>query len=100
MSTPTVERNIELEEGYKIRVVDERVFNSEIKRLDSDISTIKEQGRQILNAIEKLETNMNSRFEKMDEKIDNNFKWLVGIYVPLTGVILAAFYAFAMVARN
>jgi len=38
---------------------------------------------------------MDMKFAQLDSKLDNNFKWLVGIYVPLTGMLLAAFYAFS-----
>ena len=42
-----------------------------------------------------LREKIDQRFVKLEDKLDSNFKWLVGIYIPLTGVLLAAFYAFA-----
>ncbi|MCL2010564.1 MAG: hemolysin XhlA family protein [Synergistaceae bacterium] len=109
-----------LGEARSVSFVEEKVFSSEIKRLDSDLGNIKKsvekQDDKFTRAIEKLEANLEAKFEKIDQrfekieqrfekmdqrfikledKLDSNFKWLVGIYIPLTGIILAAFYAFA-----
>ena len=93
--------------------VEERVFSSEIKRIDSELGNIKKsvdkQEDKFTRALEKLEATINDKFEKIDQrfekidqrfeklegKLDSNFKWLIGIYIPLTGMLLAAFYAFA-----
>jgi len=139
---------------------EDRIFNTEIKRIDSSIENIKKlsdwQDDKFTRVLEKLEKTLDARFEKIDqrfeklenalearfekidqrfeklenaleakfekidqqfekvdqrfektdqrfekidEKMDSNFKWLVGIYVPLTGMLLAAFYAFATYIR-
>ena len=113
-----------LEETTSRSFIEERIFDSEIKRLDYAILTveksIEKQDDKFTRAFEKLEATleakfanidqrfekvdqrfekMEARFEKMMDKLDSNFKWLVGMYVPLTGVLLAAFYAFATYIR-
>jgi hypothetical protein len=42
-----------------------------------------------------LPTDMNARFDKIDEKIDGNFKSMVTVYLTTMGIVLAGFYAFA-----
>ena len=148
MTTATIERNTTTDppENTQERYVDDRVFSSEIRRIDSELDSIKksldkQEDRFILafgelkntlqvtfdkidqrfdkidQRFDKLENTMEARFEKLentmearfkevdqrfkaqDDKLDSNFKWLVGIYIPLTGMLLAAFYAFATFAR-
>jgi DNA anti-recombination protein RmuC len=53
----------------------------------------------------KLESSVNNRFDKVDDrfdkvndrfdKSDGSFKTIITIYLSMTGIILAAFYAFA-----
>ena len=76
--------------------------------------SIEKQDDKFTRALEKLEKNLDAKFEKIDQrfekidqrfakledKMDSNFKWLVGMYIPLTGVLLAAFYAYAVYAKN
>ena len=135
METPPQPDNrvpVEFRPMSPVYFVEERVFDSEIKRINSDIARIEKsidkQEDKFTRAFEKLEATLNARFkemnensnarfekiderfkemeesfnarfEKMDAKLDSNFKWLVGMYIPLTGVLLAAFYAFATYIR-
>ena len=105
--------NLEDKKIIPSQFLEERVFNSEIKRMDAELGNVKKsidkQDDKFTRAFEKLEQRfakledkLDARFEKIDQrfakledKMDSNFKWLVGIYIPLTGVLLAAFYAFA-----
>ena len=86
------------------------VLSAELKRIDAEINNIKKsadkQEDKFTRAFEKLEATLEAKFEKIDQrfeklegKLDSNFKWLIGIYIPLTGMLLAAFYAFATYTR-
>ena len=110
MITESLEREAVAESPEKLLPFDERVFIAEIKRVDAELIGVKKsaekQEDKFTRALEKLEATLDSkfekidqRFEKMEQKLDSNFKWLVGIYIPLTGMLLAAFYAFATFTR-
>jgi hypothetical protein len=97
--------------------VDEKRFESEMRRTDAAVSEEKKNREKFETRIEKavndLRGEMNSRFdrmeksvgtrfekvdahfEKLENKIDSNFKTTVTIYLTTTGILLAAFYAFA-----
>ncbi|MDR2174333.1 MAG: hypothetical protein LBO82_00155 [Synergistaceae bacterium] len=93
--------------------VDEKRFESEIRRIDAAVSEEK-KGREkfetrIEKAVNDLRGDMNTRFEKIDarfektdarlekltDKMDGNFKAMVTVQLTTVGVLLAAFYAFA-----
>jgi hypothetical protein len=86
--------------------VDEKRFESEMRRTDAAVSEEKKNREKFETRTEKaindLHGEMNARFEKVDarfekleNKIDSNFKTMVTIYLTTTGILLAAFYAFA-----
>jgi hypothetical protein len=90
--------------------VDDKLFNSEVKRLDSDIKNANKSQEKfetkVESAIYDLRRDMKDmrqettlRFERIEVKMDSNFRWLIGTYITLTGIILAAFYAFASLIR-
>jgi hypothetical protein len=87
--------------------VDNKLFNSEVKRLDSEISGMKKSQEKyetdILKRFDRVDIKfdkMDARFEKLEAKMDSNFRWLIGTHITLTGIILAAFYAFATLLRR
>ncbi|MDR2137845.1 MAG: hypothetical protein LBO68_06105 [Synergistaceae bacterium] len=86
--------------------LDERRFESEIRRVDTTVSEEKKGREKFETRIEKavndlrgemkdLRGEMNARFEKVNDKIDGNFKAMVTIQLTTMGILLAAFYAFA-----
>jgi hypothetical protein len=86
--------------------VDEKRFESDIRRIDAAVSEEKKGREKFETRIEKavydlrgdmndLRGEMNARLEKLNDKIDGNFKAMVTVQLTTMGIILAAFYAFA-----
>jgi hypothetical protein len=87
--------------------VEDKLFNSEIKRLDSDIANSKKSQEKFETRTEKvigelrqdvneLRQEMHQDFGELRKEMSSNFRWMIGTYITLTGIILAAFYAFSV----
>ncbi|MDR1621588.1 MAG: hypothetical protein LBS00_04355 [Synergistaceae bacterium] len=97
MPVEQVEKNLFISENRRV--------DAEFRRIDSEIAGVKKSQEKFETRTEKaindlridagaLRTEMNTRFDKVDEQANGNFKAMVTIYLTTTGIVLAAFYAF------
>jgi wobble nucleotide-excising tRNase len=89
------------------RFVEESLFRSEIKRIDSQISQERKSQEKNMSSLEKAIDRLNEeirgvRNEVKDFRVEVGaiFKWLIGTYISVMAVVLAAFYAFASYIRR
>ncbi|GHT03159.1 hypothetical protein AGMMS50276_33220 [Synergistales bacterium] len=126
---PTAERGAatEKERGtadyiFSERAVSQQTFNAEMRRIDSEQSTLERTLERIearFNKIDerfdkmdakfnerfdkmdakfnerfdKMDAKFNERFDKMDAKIDSHFYWVVGTMIVLTGLFSSIVFA-------
>jgi hypothetical protein len=58
------------------------------------LALLEQSIEHINQTMQRLELSMNSKFDKLDTKIDSNFKWLLMIIVGLSGVMAHGFHWF------
>jgi chaperonin cofactor prefoldin len=80
-----------LEKGVNDRF--EKLENSVNDRFDSVDARFDSVNARFDRMDERFDR-MDARFDKVDEKANGNFKAIVTIYLSMTGLVLAAFYAF------
>ncbi|GHV39088.1 hypothetical protein FACS1894187_18650 [Synergistales bacterium] len=116
---PTAERPTERERGtadyiFSERAVSQQTFNAEMRRVDSEQSTLARTLERIesrFNKIDERFDKIDAKFEKIDErfdkmnakidgvqtglnaKIDNLFYWMIGTMIVLTGLFSSIVFA-------
>jgi hypothetical protein len=84
------------DKGVITMPVEDKLFNSEIKRLDSDIANSKKSQEKFETRMESAIYDLRQDFGELRKEMSSNFRWMIGTYITLTGIILAAFYAFSV----
>ena len=81
---PTLDERVAYLEG---RTEDHTGAVSEIR---NDVRDLRSEVRDLRGEINKLRDEMNRRFEAMEQKIDRNFTWGIGIQLASVVAIVAA----------
>jgi phosphoglycerate-specific signal transduction histidine kinase len=76
--------------------IDDKLFSSEIKRLDSAVLNAGKTQEKFETRVESAVHDLRQDIARIDTKIDSNFRWMIGTYITLTSIILAAFYVFGI----
>lgn len=80
--------------------VNEKIFRSEIKRIDSTLAEQRKVAEKTESKIDRSLESINGKLDKLDTKFDekidkisadasNNFRWLVGFYITTTLAVIS-----------
>ena len=104
MPTATERTATERERGvFTDNLIPERVFNAEMRRVDSTLSGIAKTLERIEGRFDKIDERfekiderfgkIDERFDKMDSKIDSHFYWVIGTMLVFAGLFSSIVFA-------
>ena len=97
MPTATERTATQRERGvFTDNLIPERVFNAEMRRVDSTLSGIAKTLERIEGRFDKIDERfekIDERFDKMDSKIDSHFYWVIGTMLVFAGLFSSIVFA-------